>query len=59
MQARHGGATEAKQSSALLEDTSQYLQHTNIQMTKHHYVSPSVETTRRVARVRRKSQESH
>ncbi len=52
MQARHGGATEARQSGALLEDTSEHLQHSNIQTTKRHYITPSVETTRRVARAR-------
>jgi hypothetical protein len=33
MKARHGGATEARQSGALLEDTSEHLQHSNIQTT--------------------------
>jgi hypothetical protein len=52
MKARHGGATEARQSGALLEDTSEHLQHSNIQTTKRHYITPNIETTRRVARAR-------
>jgi len=52
MHARHGGATEARQSGALLEDTSEHLQHSNLQTTKRHYIAPTVETTRRVARAR-------
>jgi hypothetical protein len=52
MKARHGGATEARQSGALLEDTSEHLQHSNIRTTKHHYITPNIETTRRVARAR-------
>jgi hypothetical protein len=52
MNARHGGATEARQSGAALEDTSEHLQHSNIQTTKRHYIEPNVETTRRVARAR-------
>lgn len=52
MHARHGGATEARQSGATLEDTSEHLQHSNIQTTKKHYVTPNIETTRRVARAR-------
>ena len=52
MKARHGGATEARQSGVLLEDTSEHLQHSNIQTTKRHYITPSVETTCRVARAR-------
>jgi hypothetical protein len=52
MKARHGGATEARQSGVLLEDTSEHLQHSNLQTTKRHYVEPNIETTRRVARAR-------
>jgi hypothetical protein len=52
MNARHGGATEARQSGVALEDTSEHLQHSNIQTTKRHYVAPNIETTRRVARAR-------
>jgi hypothetical protein len=52
MNARHGGATEARQSGALLEDTSEHLQHSNLQTTKRHYIAPNIETTRRVARAR-------
>ena len=52
MNARHGGATEARQSGVPLEDTSEHLQHSNLQTTKRHYVEPNIETTRRVARAR-------
>jgi hypothetical protein len=52
MNARHGGATEARQSGVLLEDTSEHLQHSNLQTTKRHYITPNIETTRRVARAR-------
>lgn len=52
MNARHDGATEARQSGVLLEDTSEHLQHSNLQTTKRHYIAPSVETIRRVARAR-------
>jgi hypothetical protein len=52
MNARHGGATEARQSGVPLEDTSEHLQHSNLQTTKRHYVQPNIETTRRVARAR-------
>jgi hypothetical protein len=52
MNARHGGATEARQSGVPLEDTSEHLQHSNIQTTKRHYIAPNIETTRRVARAR-------
>jgi hypothetical protein len=52
MHARHGGATEARQSGVPLEDTSEHLQHSNIQTTKRHYIVPNIETTRRVARAR-------
>jgi hypothetical protein len=52
MHARHGGATEARQSGVLLEDTSEHLQHSNLQTTKRHYIAPTIETTRRVARAR-------
>lgn len=52
MNARHGGATEARQSGVRLEDTSEHLQHSNIQTTKRHYIAPNIETTRRVARAR-------
>jgi hypothetical protein len=52
MTARHGGASEARASGVPLEDTSEHLQHSNIATTKKHYVQPSIETTRRVARAR-------
>ena len=52
MKARHGRATEARQSGVLLEDASEHLQHSNIQTTKRHYITPSVETTRRLADAR-------
>lgn len=48
----HGGATEARQSGALLEDMSEHLQHGNIQTTKRHYIAPGIETTRGAARAR-------
>jgi hypothetical protein len=52
MHARHGGATEARLSGVLLEDTSEHLQNSNLQTTKRHYIAPNIETTRRVARAR-------
>lgn len=52
MKARHGCAAEARRSGVLLEDTSEHLQHSNIQTTKRRYITSSVETTRRVARAR-------
>ena len=48
MKARHGGATEARQSGVLLEDRSEHLQHGNIQTTKRQ-ITPNSAILRRVA----------
>jgi hypothetical protein len=52
MRARHGGATEARQSGVALADIAEHVQHTDINTTRKHYIVPSVETSRRVARAR-------
>lgn len=52
MFARHGGVTEAHESGADLVDVSKHAQHTDLNTTNRHYIVPSVETSRRVARAR-------
>jgi len=51
MHARHGGATEAQQAGVDL-DIAEHAQHSDINTTRKHYIVPSVETSRRVARQR-------
>ena len=50
--ARHGGATEAQQAGVDLADIAEHAQHTDINATRKHYIVPSVETSRRVAKQR-------
>jgi site-specific recombinase XerD len=50
--ARHGGATEAQQAGASVADIAEHAQHTDINTTRKHYIEPSVETSRRIARQR-------
>jgi hypothetical protein len=50
--ARSGAATEAQQAGASLADIAEHAQHTNINTTRKHYIVPSVETPRRIARQR-------
>lgn len=52
MNARHGGATEADDAGAELSDISTHLQHANTATTKKHYIKPTAEPNRRVARLR-------
>jgi site-specific recombinase XerD len=52
MHARHGGATEAQQAGVDLADIAEHAQHSDINTTRKHYIVPSVETSRRVARQR-------
>jgi hypothetical protein len=52
MRARHGGATEARQAGVDLADIAEHAQHSDINTTRKHYIIPSVETSRRVARAR-------
>jgi hypothetical protein len=52
MFARHGGVTEAHESGADLVDVSKHAQHSDLNTTNRHYIVPSVETSRRVARAR-------
>ena len=52
MHARHGGATEAQQAGVNLADIAEHAQHTDINTTRKHYIVPSVETSRRVAKQR-------
>jgi hypothetical protein len=52
MNARHGGATEADDAGAELQDISTHLQHGNTQTTKKHYIRPTSAPTKRVARKR-------
>ena len=49
---RHGGITEVHDSGADLVDVSKHAQHTDLNTTNHHYIVPSVETSRRVANAR-------
>jgi hypothetical protein len=50
MHARHGGATEAQEAGVALQDIAEHAQHADINTTRKHYIVPSVETSRRVAR---------
>jgi hypothetical protein len=52
MRARHGGATEARASGVDLADIAEHAQHSDINTTRKHYIVPSVETSRRVAKAR-------
>jgi hypothetical protein len=52
MHARHGGATEARQAGVALADIAEHAQHSDLNTTRKHYIVPSVETSRRVARQR-------
>jgi hypothetical protein len=52
MFARHGGVTEAHESGADLVDIGKHAQHRDLNTTNRHYIMPSVETSRRVARAR-------
>jgi len=52
MFARHGGVTEAHEAGADLVDVSKHAQHSDLNTTNRHYIVPTVETSRRVARVR-------
>jgi hypothetical protein len=52
MHARHGGATEAQQAGVDLADIAEHAQRTDINTTRKHYIVPSVETSRRVAKQR-------
>ena len=52
MHARHGGATEAQEAGVALQDIAEHAQHTDINTTRKHYIVPSVETSRRVAKQR-------
>lgn len=52
MHARRGGATEAQEAGVALQDIAEHAQHTDINTTRKHYIVPSVETSRRVARQR-------
>jgi hypothetical protein len=52
MRARHGGATEARQAGVVLADIAEHAQHSDINTTRKHYIVPSVETSRRVAKAR-------
>lgn len=52
MFARHGGVTEAHEAGAALVDVSKHAQHRDLNTTNRHYIVPSVETSRRVARAR-------
>jgi hypothetical protein len=47
-----GGATEAQQAGVDLADIAEHAQHTDINTTRKHYIVPSVETSRRVAKQR-------
>jgi integrase len=52
MHARHGGASEAQQAGVALQDIAEHAQHADINTTRKHYIIPSVETSRRVAKQR-------
>jgi hypothetical protein len=52
MFARHGGVAEAHESGTDLVDIGKHAQHTDLNTTNRHYIVPSVETSRRVARAR-------
>jgi hypothetical protein len=50
--AQHGGANEASAAGVTIVDISEHAQHSDINTTRKHYIVPSVETSRRVARAR-------
>jgi hypothetical protein len=50
MHARHGGTTEAKETGVALDNIAEHAQHTDINTTPKHYIVPSVEASRRVAK---------
>jgi hypothetical protein len=52
MHARHGGTTEAQQAGVALQDIAEHAQHSNLDTTRKHYIVPTIETSRRVARQR-------
>jgi hypothetical protein len=52
MFARHGGVTEAHESGADLVDIGKHAQHRDLNTTNRHYIVPSIDTSRRVARAR-------
>jgi hypothetical protein len=52
MFARHGGVTEAHESGVALVDIGKHAQHRDLNTTSRHYIVPSIETSRRVARAR-------
>ena len=52
MFARHGGVTEAHESGANLVDIGKHAQHRDLNTTNRHYIVPSLETSRRVAKAR-------
>ena len=52
MFARHGGASEARQAGVALVDIAEHAQHADLNTTRKHYIVPSVETSRRVAKQR-------
>jgi hypothetical protein len=52
MHARHGGTTEARQAGVALQDIAEHAQHSNLDTTRKHYIVPTIETSRRVARQR-------
>jgi hypothetical protein len=52
MHARHGGATEAQAAGVALQDIAEHAQHTDINTTRKHYIEPTIETSRRVAKQR-------
>jgi len=49
---RHGGTREAQQAGVNLADIAEHAQHADINTTRKHYIVPSVETSRRVAKQR-------
>jgi hypothetical protein len=49
MNARHGGATEAREAGCAIDDIADHLQKTDIEGTRRDYVAGNVATTRRVA----------
>ena len=49
---RPTGTTEAQQAGVNLADIAEHAQHADINTTRKHYIVPSVETSRRVAKQR-------
>src|SRR6478672_8696959 len=52
MRARHGGVSEAVDAGVSNLDLGKHAQHSSIQTTFRHYVVPTIETSRRVAKAR-------